>query len=212
VDEAKLRALLGADEDPELQALLASDDDDDDDDLELPAELQGDEEDDLRVLMQDPAELERILDQVGCCCVGAVGVLGGVCGGCVGRVWRGGCTRLCVQVPVRRMPASHALPGPRALMLTRQPGAQLTPPSDAAPQGDEWAAMLKQLEARDDLDDDEDEAIDVEAEQRLEAQLQGLQRKYSAGRAGGVTQGASPLGTLRWLCPEACRPRPSSSR
>jgi hypothetical protein len=50
--------------------------------------------------------------------------------------------------------------------------------------------MLKQLEAREDLDDDDDEAIDVEADQRLEAQLLGLQRKYSAGRAGGRAQGA----------------------
>jgi hypothetical protein len=64
VDEGKLRALLADDGDAELDALLASGSDSNDDDLQGFPELQGDEEDDLRVLMQDPAELARILDQV----------------------------------------------------------------------------------------------------------------------------------------------------
>ncbi len=114
VDEAKLQALLGAEVDPELQALLASDSDDDDDDLELPPELQGDEEDDLRVLMQDPAELERILDQVGapgwlgwagCACLG-----GGVLGGCALAPSPDDLAPRCCRCP---RPAPRATSGPR---------------------------------------------------------------------------------------------------
>lgn len=60
VDDRVLQALLR--EDPELDELLAEGDDDED--LQLPAELQGSEEDDLKVLMHDQDELRKILDQV----------------------------------------------------------------------------------------------------------------------------------------------------
>jgi hypothetical protein len=57
--------------------------------------------------------------------------------------------------------------------------------------------MLKQLEAREDLDDGSDDAVDVEVEQQLETQLRGLQRKYSSsgGDDGEEWRGAR-LSTL----------------